>query len=232
MHKKALIVDDSRLACKVMVKMLKSFGIQTYEAYSAEEALKALEQSHPDIIFLDHTMPGMDGRNFDHYDNYNDMNDTGELSQPPSLENTAFVGGNGILEFEKSFSKYIGVEHCITCANGTDSIEILLKAMDITNGDEVLVPAISWISTSEAVSSLGAFPVFVDIDNESLTIDCVDLKNKITQKYLSLYFIYSYLLFLFIFKAKTTLFFDNSIIQLFFDSRNDLFFFKKSASIK
>ena len=37
-----------------------------------------------------------------------------------SLENTAFIGGNGIIEFEKSFSKYIGVEHCITCANGTD----------------------------------------------------------------------------------------------------------------
>ena len=99
-----------------------------------------------------------------------------------SLENTAFVGGNGIIEFEKSFSKYIGVEHCITCANGTDSIEILLKAMDITNGDEVLVPAISWISTSEAVSSLGALPVFVDIDPDNYTIDVKFIREKITPK--------------------------------------------------
>jgi len=99
-----------------------------------------------------------------------------------SLENTAFVGGPGILEFEKSFSEYIGVEHCIACANGTDSIEILLKAMGITNGDEVLVPAISWISTSEAVSSLGASPVFVDIDPSNYTIDINQIKAKITDK--------------------------------------------------
>ena len=90
--------------------------------------------------------------------------------------------GNGIIEFEKSFSEYIGVEHCIACANGTDSIEILLKAMGITNGDEVLVPAISWISTSEAVSSLGAFPVFVDIDPNTYTIDVQLIRSKITPK--------------------------------------------------
>jgi dTDP-4-amino-4,6-dideoxygalactose transaminase len=99
-----------------------------------------------------------------------------------SLENTAFIGGNGILEFEKSFSEYLSVENCVACANGTDSIEILLKAMGIKEGDEVLVPAISWISTSEAVSSLGASPVFVDIDPNTYTIDVQLIQSKITPK--------------------------------------------------
>ena len=99
-----------------------------------------------------------------------------------SLENTAFIGGQGILEFEKLFSEYIGVEHCIACANGTDSIEILLKAMGIKEGDEVLVPAISWISTSEAVSTIGAAPVFIDIDPNNYTIDVKFIREKITPK--------------------------------------------------
>ncbi|MET1254422.1 response regulator [Aliikangiella maris] len=61
MKKNALIVDDSRLACKVMANMLETFGIQSFAVYSAEEALDYLQQNIPDIIFLDHTMPGMDG---------------------------------------------------------------------------------------------------------------------------------------------------------------------------
>jgi CheY-like chemotaxis protein/predicted nucleic acid-binding protein len=61
MSKKALIVDDSRLACKVMAKMLDSFNIEYTEVYSAEDALISIARSHPDVIFLDHTMPGMDG---------------------------------------------------------------------------------------------------------------------------------------------------------------------------
>ena len=80
------------------------------------------------------------------------------------LVNTSFIGGEIVTEFEPNFKKYIGVNYCLSCANGTDSIEILLKALDIGEGDEVIVPAISWISTSEAVSTVGAKPVFVDID--------------------------------------------------------------------
>lgn len=98
------------------------------------------------------------------------------------LENTAFIGGSQIPQFEKSFSSFLNVKFCIACANGTDSIEILLKAMGIKNNDEVLVPAISWISTSEAVSSIGAKPVFVDINPDNYTIDTKDILKKITEK--------------------------------------------------
>jgi dTDP-4-amino-4,6-dideoxygalactose transaminase len=98
------------------------------------------------------------------------------------IENTAFVGGNYASKFEKEFAEFIGVAHCIACANGTDSLEILLQAMGIGEGDEVLVPAISWISTSEAVSSLKATPVFVDVDAAHYTINLDLIEEKITSK--------------------------------------------------
>lgn len=99
-----------------------------------------------------------------------------------SLKNTAFIGGTDISKFENSFAKYLNIKHCVACANGTDSLEILLKTFGIGKGDEVIVPAISWISTSEAVSSLGAKPVFVDIDSEKYTIDVDLIEAKITDK--------------------------------------------------
>lgn len=99
-----------------------------------------------------------------------------------NLENTSFIGGKEITQFEQSFASYVNVNFCVACANGTDSIEILLKAMGIKQNDEVLVPAISWISTSEAVSSIGAKPVFIDIHPDNYTISSTDIIRKITDK--------------------------------------------------
>jgi dTDP-4-amino-4,6-dideoxygalactose transaminase len=97
------------------------------------------------------------------------------------LENANFVGGQPVKDFEANFAQFLGIKHCIACANGTDSIEILLQAMGIGQGDEVIVPAMSWISTSEAVSYIGATPIFVDID-EYFTINTDLIEAKITQK--------------------------------------------------
>jgi dTDP-4-amino-4,6-dideoxygalactose transaminase len=97
------------------------------------------------------------------------------------IDQTAFIGGGVIREFENAFADYIGVKHCIACGNGTDSIEIVLKAMNIGAGDEVIVPANSWISTSEAVSAIGATPVFVDVD-EYYTIDILQAEKKINKR--------------------------------------------------
>lgn len=98
------------------------------------------------------------------------------------INKTAFIGGSYAAKFEKEFAAFHGVKHCIACANGTDSLEILLQAMGIGAGDEVLVPALSWISTSEAVSTIGATPVFVDIDPDYYTIDLDLIEAKITAK--------------------------------------------------
>jgi dTDP-4-amino-4,6-dideoxygalactose transaminase len=99
-----------------------------------------------------------------------------------TIECSAYIGGQAIKDFEKAFAGYIGIDHVIACANGTDSIEILLKCFGIKEGDEVIVPAISWISTSEAVSSVGATPVFVDIERDHYTIDTTLLEKAITKR--------------------------------------------------
>jgi dTDP-4-amino-4,6-dideoxygalactose transaminase len=101
------------------------------------------------------------------------------------IEKSAFVGNLGnpfIRSFETNFAKYIGTEYCIACGNGTDAIEILLQSMGIGTGDEVIVPAISWIATSEAVSNVGAQPVFVDIEAIYYCINPELIEEKITEK--------------------------------------------------
>ena len=98
------------------------------------------------------------------------------------LDTTSFVGGPLVSTFEKAFASYLGVEHCIGCANGTDSLEIIMKALGIGPGDEVIVPACSWISTSETVTAVGAKVVFADILPEYYTIDPADIVRKITTR--------------------------------------------------
>jgi dTDP-4-amino-4,6-dideoxygalactose transaminase len=97
------------------------------------------------------------------------------------IENSAFISGDYASKFEHAFSSYLGMQFTVACANGTDSLEILLKAMGIGIGDEVLVPAISWISTAEAVSTVGGTPVFVDVDDD-LLIDINLIEQHITPR--------------------------------------------------
>lgn len=98
------------------------------------------------------------------------------------IDQTAFIGGSIISDFEKDFAEYVGVNHCIGCANGTDAIEMALKALEIGEGDEVIVPALTWISTSGAVNNVGAEPVFVDVLPEERTINPQLIASKITSK--------------------------------------------------
>jgi dTDP-4-amino-4,6-dideoxygalactose transaminase len=98
------------------------------------------------------------------------------------IDTSSFIGGESIKRFENNFASYLGINHCIGCANGTDSIEILLKTLGIGKDDEVIIPAISWIATSEAVSAVGATPIFVDVDDAYYTIDCKKITSAITNK--------------------------------------------------
>ena len=99
-----------------------------------------------------------------------------------TIRNSSYIGGQPIKDFEAGFAAYLGIDHVIACANGTDSIEILLQAFGVGEGDEVIVPAISWISTSEAVSSVGATPVFVDIEKDYFTMDPALVEKAITPR--------------------------------------------------
>ena len=99
------------------------------------------------------------------------------------IANAAFIGNSSnayVKRFEDEFAAFTGAKHAIGCANGTDALEILLRARGIGGGDEVLVPAVSWIATSEAVSNVGGVPVFVDIDADTYTIDPRDAAAKVT----------------------------------------------------
>ncbi|MEO9967949.1 MAG: DegT/DnrJ/EryC1/StrS family aminotransferase [Reichenbachiella sp.] len=98
------------------------------------------------------------------------------------LTNTSFIGGPVVKEFESNFANYMHAAHCIGCGNGTDAIEIALEALDLAPDSEVIVPAMSWISTAECVTTAGAIPVFADILPGKHTIDPVDIERKITNK--------------------------------------------------
>lgn len=98
------------------------------------------------------------------------------------IKNSSYIGGTVVKDFENAFARYLGMEHVIACANGTDSIEILLQAMGIGKGDEVIVPSASWISTSEAVSTVGATPVFVDVEDDYFTINVSLIEAAITPR--------------------------------------------------
>jgi dTDP-4-amino-4,6-dideoxygalactose transaminase len=98
------------------------------------------------------------------------------------IDETAFIKGKYVKEFENNFANEYGVKHCIGVANGTDAIYIILKMLNIKDGDEVITVANSWISTSETISQAGAKPVFVDIEPEYFTIDPDQIEKKITTK--------------------------------------------------
>jgi dTDP-4-amino-4,6-dideoxygalactose transaminase len=101
------------------------------------------------------------------------------------IKDSAFIGNKNNLytkKFETAFADYLGIKHCISVGNGTDAIEIALKSLGIGRGDEVIVPAISWIATSEAISNIGAKPVFADILPSYYTIDPKEVEKKITKK--------------------------------------------------
>ena len=98
------------------------------------------------------------------------------------IAETAFIGGKYVNEFEKQFAELYGVKHCISCANGTDSLYILMKMLGIGKGDEVITVANSWISSSETISQTGARPVFIDMDPAFYTIDETLIESKINEK--------------------------------------------------
>lgn len=98
------------------------------------------------------------------------------------VESCKFLRGPWVDQFEKNFSQLIGVENCISCANGTDAILIALKALGVKPGDEVITTAHSWISTSEVITLAGAKVVFCDTDIDTFNICPYEIEKKITNK--------------------------------------------------
>ncbi|NMC56725.1 MAG: DegT/DnrJ/EryC1/StrS family aminotransferase [Eubacteriaceae bacterium] len=94
----------------------------------------------------------------------------------------AYIMGPNVKSFESEFAQYIGVKHAISVGNGTDALVIALKAMGIGQGDEVITTAYTFFATAEAISFVGAIPVFVDVCLDTYNIDATKIEEKITSK--------------------------------------------------
>ena len=97
------------------------------------------------------------------------------------LAHGKFISGPEVAQLEKELAEYAGVRHCISCANGTDALELLLMAAGIGEGDAVFVPSFTFMSTAEVVSLVGAEPVFVDIDADTFNMDSEKLTQAIRE---------------------------------------------------
>ena len=95
---------------------------------------------------------------------------------------TAFVGGEDVSSFEQEYAAATGVAHCIGVANGTDALELALRASGVLAGHEVILPANTFIATAEAVSRIGAVPVLVDVDDDHLLIDAAAVPDALTSR--------------------------------------------------
>ena len=99
-----------------------------------------------------------------------------------TLESGHFILGPAVTKFEESIASYLGVDFGIGVASGTDALVLALRALNIGADDEVIIPAYTFFATAGTVMSVGAKPVFVDVDPQTYQIDVSKIKNAITSK--------------------------------------------------
>lgn len=98
------------------------------------------------------------------------------------LNNTAFINGPEVKEFQKELETYLGVKHVIPCANGTDALQIAMMALDLKPGDEVITADFTYVATAEVIGLLGLKPVLVDVIPDTFDIDVTAIEKAITSK--------------------------------------------------
>lgn len=98
------------------------------------------------------------------------------------VESTNFIKGPEVKVFEKQLANYLGANHVISCANGTDALQIAMMALELKPGDEVIIPAFTYVATAEAIALLGLIPVMVDVEQETFNISVKEIENAITAK--------------------------------------------------
>ena len=98
-----------------------------------------------------------------------------------TLQSGNFISGNVVEELEEKLAEYTGCKYCITCANGTDALELALRALNVGAGDAVFVPDFTFFSSGEVVSTVGAMPVFVDVEIDTYNISAESLEQAITE---------------------------------------------------
>lgn len=98
------------------------------------------------------------------------------------IDNTAFINGPIVKEFAEHLSQYMGGCYVTTCANGTDALQIALMALNLKPGDEVIVPAFTYVASAEVIGLLGLTPVMVDVDYDTFNVTIENIKKALSPK--------------------------------------------------
>jgi UDP-2-acetamido-2-deoxy-ribo-hexuluronate aminotransferase len=98
------------------------------------------------------------------------------------ISSSAFINGPSVKEFQTNLESYLGVKHVISCANGTDSLQIAMMALELKPGDEVICPAFTYVATAEVIGLLGLIPIMVDVDPKTFNVTAKDIEKAITSK--------------------------------------------------
>src|SRR5271157_4786936 len=98
------------------------------------------------------------------------------------ISSTAFIKGDVAAAFERDYAAFTGVAHCVGVANGTDALELALRAAEVPAGAEVIMPANTFVANAEAVVRAGARPAFADVDPDYLLLDPVALEAALSQQ--------------------------------------------------
>jgi len=98
------------------------------------------------------------------------------------LEASNFIQGEPVQEFEKNLAKRVGAKHVITCANGTDALQLAFMALGLKSGDEVIVPTFTYVATAEVIALLGLRPILVDVDAQTFNIDVHAASQIVTSR--------------------------------------------------
>ena len=105
-----------------------------------------------------------------------------DLAIQEVLDSARFIKGPKVQAFEHHLASYLGVEEVISCANGTDALQIAMMALDLQGGDEVIVPAFTYVATAEVIALLGLKPVMIDVDENDFNITAALIEKAITPK--------------------------------------------------
>ncbi len=98
------------------------------------------------------------------------------------ITNSAYVRGPYVDKFEKLWAEALGMKHCVSCANGTDALYIVMRGLGIKPGDEVITTAHSWIATTETITQAGGKVVFCDTEYDTFNINAAQIESKITPR--------------------------------------------------
>jgi dTDP-4-amino-4,6-dideoxygalactose transaminase len=98
------------------------------------------------------------------------------------VDSAAFIQGPQVASFAEALAQFQGAEHVITCANGTDALQIALMALGLKPGDEVITPSFTYIATTEVIALLGLTPVFVEVNPQTFCIDATAIEAAITPR--------------------------------------------------